>query len=71
MEVCGVREHLWLKRNPWNLGKIFQPITQCVLKLEELKTSMGRLWALKVPLGYYSVMGKHVMDKQAKEYEKP
>jgi hypothetical protein len=32
---------------------------------------MGRLWALKVPLGYYSVMGKHVMDKQAKEYEKP
>jgi hypothetical protein len=21
MEVCGVREHLWLKRDPHNLGK--------------------------------------------------
>jgi len=23
MEVCGVQEHLWLKKDPHNLGKIF------------------------------------------------
>ncbi len=33
MEVCGVREHLWLKRDPRNLSKIFQPIISYVLKL--------------------------------------
>jgi hypothetical protein len=63
MEVCGVREHLWLKRDPHNLGKIFQPIASYVLKPEELKTFMGRLGALKVPSDY-SAMGKHVMDKK-------
>jgi len=35
-----------------------------VLKLEELKTFMGRLGALKMPSNYYSVVGKHVMDKK-------
>jgi hypothetical protein len=64
MEVCGVREHLWLKRDPRNPGKIFQPIASYVLKLEELKTFMGRLGALKVPLDYCSAVGKHVMDKK-------
>jgi hypothetical protein len=64
MEVCGVREHLWLKRDPHNLGKIFQPIVSYVLKPEELKAFMGRLGALKVPSNYCNVVGKHVMDKK-------
>jgi hypothetical protein len=64
MEVCGVREHLWLKRDPHNPGKIFQPIASYVLKPEELKTFMGRLGALKVPSDYCSVVGKHVMNKK-------
>jgi hypothetical protein len=64
MEVCGVWEHLWLKRDPHKPSKIFQPIASYVLKLEELETFMGRLGALKVPSDYYSAMGKHVMDKK-------
>jgi hypothetical protein len=43
IEVCGVREHLWLKRNPHNPGKIFQPTASYVLKPKELKRFMGRL----------------------------
>jgi hypothetical protein len=35
-----------------------------VLKLEELKTFMGRLGALKVPSDYCNAVGKHVMDKK-------
>ncbi len=66
MEVCGVREHLWLNRNPHNPRKIFQPIASCVLKLEEFKTSTGRLGALKVPSDYCSVVGKFVMDNKLK-----
>ncbi len=64
MEVCGVREHLWLKRDPHNPSKIFQPIVSYVLKPDELKTFIGRLGALKVPSDYCSVVGKHVMDKK-------
>ncbi len=64
MEVCGVQKHLWLKRDPHNPGKIFQPIVSYLLKPKELKTFMGRLGALKVPSDYYSAVGKHVMDKK-------
>jgi hypothetical protein len=64
MEVCGVWEHLWLKRDLHNLGKIFQPIVLYVIKPEALKTFMGRLGALKVPSDYCSAVGKHVMDKK-------
>ncbi len=35
-----------------------------MLKPNELKTFMGRLGALKVPLDYCSAVGKHVMDKK-------
>jgi hypothetical protein len=64
MEVCGVREHLWLKKDPHNPSKIFQPIASYVLKPKELKTFMDRLRALKMPSDYCSVVGKHVMDKK-------
>jgi hypothetical protein len=64
MEVCGVQKHLWLKRDPHNPSKIFQPIASYVLKLKELKAFMGRLGALKVPSAYCSAVGKHVMDKK-------
>jgi hypothetical protein len=64
MEVCGVWEHLWLKRDPHNPGKTFQPSVLYVLKPEELKKFMGRLGALKVPSDYCSVVRKHVMDKK-------
>ncbi len=64
MEVCGVRPHLWLKRDPHNLGKIFKPIAPYVLTPEELKTFMSRLGSLKVPSYYCGALGKHIMDRK-------
>ncbi len=64
MEVCGVRPHLWLKRDPHNLGKIFKPVAPYVLKPEELKTFMSRLGSLKVPSDYCGALGKHIMDRK-------
>ncbi len=60
MEVCGVRPHLWLKRYPHNLGKIFKPVAPYVLTPEELKTFMSRLGSLKVPSNYCGALGKHI-----------
>jgi hypothetical protein len=62
MEVCGVRPHLWLKRDPHISGKIFKPIAPYVLMLKELKFFMSRLGSLKVPLDYCGAFGKHIMD---------
>ncbi len=64
MEVCGVRPHLWLKRDPHNLGKIFKPVAPYVLTPEELKTFMSRLGSLKVPSDYCGALGKHIMDRK-------
>jgi hypothetical protein len=64
MEVCGVCEHLWLKRDPQRLGKIFKPTLAYVLKPEKVKTFMSRLASLKVPTDYYATLGKHIMEKK-------
>ncbi len=63
MEVCGIRKHLWLKRDPQRPGKIFKPVAPYVLRPEELQTFMNRL-ALKVPTDYCGSLGKHIMDKK-------
>jgi hypothetical protein len=66
MEVCSIREHLWLKRDPHKSGKIFKPIASSyVLLLEELKTFLSRLKSLKVPSEYCgSIGGRHIMEKK-------
>jgi hypothetical protein len=64
MEVCGIREHLWLKRDPQRPGKIFKPVAPYVLRPEELQTFMNRLASLKVPTDYCGSLGKHIMDKK-------
>jgi len=64
MEVCSIREHMWLKRNPLRPGKIFKPIASYVLLLEELKTFISRLKSLKVPLEYCGSIGRHIMEKK-------
>jgi len=64
MEVCGIRKHLWLKRDPQRPGKIFKPVAPYVLRPEELQTFMNRLASLKVPTDYCGSLGKHIMDKK-------
>ncbi len=64
MEVCGIQEHLWLKRDPNRPGKIFKPIASYVLLPEELKTFLSRLKSLKVPLKYYGLIRRHIMEKK-------
>ncbi len=64
MEVCGVRLHLWLKRNPHNSGKISKHVAPYVLTPKELKTFMSRLGSLKVPSDYCGALGKHIMDRK-------
>lgn len=44
METCKVKEHLWLKWNPCELGKILQLVASYVLKPNELKTFMKVFW---------------------------
>ncbi len=64
MEVCEIRKHLWLKRDPQRPGKIFKHVAPYVLRLEELQTFMNRLASLKVPIDYCGSLGKHIMDKK-------
>jgi hypothetical protein len=64
MEVCKIRDYLWLKRDPQRMGKIFKHVAPYVLRLEELQTFMNRLASLKVPTDYCSSLGKHNMDKK-------
>ncbi len=64
MEVCGIREHLWMKRDPRKPKKIFKPIASYVLLPEELKTFLSRLKSLKVPSEYYDLTGRHIMEKK-------
>jgi hypothetical protein len=64
MEVCGIREHLWLKQDPQRPGKIFKHVAPYVLRPEELQTFMNRLASLKVPTDYCGSLGKHIMDKK-------
>jgi hypothetical protein len=63
MKVCGVHEHLWLKRDPHNLGKIFELLTSYVLKVEELNIFLARLRSLTIPSDYYDVLGKHIWTR--------
>jgi hypothetical protein len=64
MEVCGIQEHLWLKRVPQRSGKIFKHVAPYVLKPEELQTFMNRLAFLKMLTNYCNSLGKHIMDKK-------
>ncbi len=64
MEVRGIQEHLWLKRDPQRPGKIFKLVAPYVLRPEELQTFMNRLASLKVPTDYCDSLGKHIMDKK-------
>jgi hypothetical protein len=63
MEVSGIQEHLWLKRDPRRLGKIFKPIVSYVLLPEKLKTFLSKLKSLKVPSEYYGLIGRHITEK--------
>ncbi len=64
MEVCRIREHLWLKQDLQRSGKVFKLVAPYVLRPEELQTFMNRLASLKVPTYYCSSLGKHIMDKK-------
>jgi hypothetical protein len=58
MEMCKVKEHLWLKWNPCKPRKILQLVASYVLKPNEFKTFMNSLSFLKVPWNHYDVLEK-------------
>jgi len=64
MEVCDIREHLWLKQNPRRPRKIFKPIASYVLLPKELKTFISRLKSLKMPSKYRGSIRRHIMEKK-------
>jgi hypothetical protein len=64
MEICNIRNHLWLKQDPHRLGNIFKPIASYVLLLQEFKTFLSRLKSLKVPSEYCGSIGRHIMEKK-------
>ena len=63
MEEEGIRQHLWIRREPIAGGHYFKPPAPYVLK-EEQKKFLEQLDGISLPTGYCGPMKKHIIKNK-------
>lgn len=64
MQREGIRQHLWMTRDPNNNSRMLKPRANYVLTAKEFDIFCTRLEKLKVPSGYCSDIGSHIRNKK-------
>ena len=59
----NIRPHLWLTQSARNPNKMVKPGALYVLSKTEFEAFVSCIESLKTPTGYYSVLGKHLREK--------
>lgn len=64
MQREGIRQHLWMVKDPDNNSRMLKPKANYVLTPKEFDTFCTRLENLKVPTDYCSELGSHIRNRK-------